>query len=113
MKIKQLATAFSLIALSAALTTVSGNVFAASHGGAMALAKGAPVKAADGVLVGARDMTLYTFDKDGDTAFRYAREKAVDVFCWTDSRFGYALSGNTGREDMLRLATLVYRQHDK
>jgi predicted lipoprotein with Yx(FWY)xxD motif len=66
MKIKQLATAFSLMALSFALTTVSGNVFAASHGGAMPMAKGAPVKTADGVLVGAKDMTLYTFDKDAD-----------------------------------------------
>ena len=45
----------------------------------------------------------------GDTGFRYARENEVDVFFWIDGRFGYALSGNTGREDMLRLATLVYR----
>lgn len=61
-------------------------------------------------------LTLYVrreAPKDGDTAFRYARENDVDVFYWTDNRFGYALSGNTGREDMLRLATLVYRQHDK
>lgn len=48
-----------------------------------------------------------------DTAFRYARENGIDVFYWTDDRFGYALSGNTGREDMLRLATLVYRQAQK
>jgi predicted lipoprotein with Yx(FWY)xxD motif len=47
MKIKQIATALSLIALSAT-----------------AWAAGAPVKAANGVLVGANDMTLYTFDKD-------------------------------------------------
>ncbi len=61
-------------------------------------------------------LTLYVrpaAPKQGDTAFRYARENDIDVFYWTDSRFGYALSGNTGREDMLRLATLVYRQHDK
>jgi anti-sigma factor RsiW len=47
----------------------------------------------------------------GATGFRYTRENDIDVFYWTDSRFGYALSGNTGREDMLRLATAVYRQH--
>ena len=61
-------------------------------------------------------LTLYVrreAPKQGDTAFRYAREKDIDVFYWTDSRFGYALSGDTGREDMLRLATVVYRQHDK
>ncbi len=61
-------------------------------------------------------LTLYVrpaAPKQADTAFRYARENGIDVFYWTDSRFGYALSGNTGREDMLRLATVVYRQHDK
>lgn len=61
-------------------------------------------------------LTLYIrpdAPKDGDTAFRYVREKGVDVFYWTDRQFGYALSGNTGREDMLRLATLVFGQHAK
>ncbi len=69
MKIKQRATAFFLIALSAALTAVSGNTFAASHGGAakgenMTMAKGVPAMAANGILVGANGMTLYTFDAD-------------------------------------------------
>lgn len=45
-----------------------------------------------------------------DSAFRYARENGIDVFYWVDRRFGYALSGNIGREDMLNLATLIYRQ---
>ncbi|MDP1983513.1 MAG: anti-sigma factor [Sulfuritalea sp.] len=61
-------------------------------------------------------LTLYVrpaAPKGADTGFRYARENAIDVFYWTDSRFGYALSGNTGREDMLRLATLVFQQHEK
>ncbi|MDP2823476.1 MAG: anti-sigma factor [Sulfuritalea sp.] len=61
-------------------------------------------------------LTLYVrpaAPKAADTSFRYARENGIDVFYWTDSRFGYALSGNTGREDMLRLATLVFRQHEK
>jgi anti-sigma factor RsiW len=61
-------------------------------------------------------LTLYVrpaAPRQGDTAFRYARENDVDVFYWTDSRFGYALSGNTGRDDMLRLATLVFKQHEK
>ena len=47
MKIRQVAAAFSLIALITA-----------------AWAADAPVKVADGVLVGANGMTLYTFDKD-------------------------------------------------
>ena len=61
-------------------------------------------------------LTLYlrpAAPKNGDTRFRYAHENGIDVFYWTDSRFGYALSGNTGREDMLRLATLVFQQHAK
>jgi len=48
MKAKSLVTAMSLIIL----------------GTGTALAAGAPVKAADGMLAGANGMTLYTFDKD-------------------------------------------------
>ncbi|MCF8178572.1 MAG: anti-sigma factor [Sulfuritalea sp.] len=61
-------------------------------------------------------LTLYVrpdAQHDGVTAFRHAREKNIDVFYWVDGDFGYALSGNTGREDMLRLATLVYQQQVK
>jgi predicted lipoprotein with Yx(FWY)xxD motif len=47
MKPHSLLTALSLLA-------ITGTVWAA----------GVPVKAANGVLVGANDMTLYTFDKD-------------------------------------------------
>lgn len=60
-------------------------------------------------------LTLYVrpaAPQAADTGFRYARENDIDVFYWVDGRFGYALSGNTGREDMLRLATLVYRQQE-
>jgi len=46
----------------------------------------------------------------GATAFRYAQEKGLDVFYWTDSRFGYALSGATGREAMLALGRQVHAQ---
>ncbi len=47
MKIRQVAAAFSLIALTTATWAAD-----------------APVKVADGALVGANGMTLYTFDKD-------------------------------------------------
>lgn len=46
----------------------------------------------------------------GETGFRYARENGIDVFYWIDGRFGYALAGDTGRESMLALAEMVYRQ---
>lgn len=58
-------------------------------------------------------LTLYVqpqATQAADASFRYANERGIDVFYWIDGRFGYALSGSTGREDMLRLATLVYRQ---
>ncbi len=61
-------------------------------------------------------LTLYVrpnAPNTGDTAFRHAREDGIDVFYWVDGHFGYALSGNTGREDMLRLATLVYQQQTR
>lgn len=45
----------------------------------------------------------------GDAGFRYARENGLDVFYWVEGRFGYALSGDLGREEMLQLATRVYR----
>ncbi len=63
----------------------------------------------------ARDrLTLYVQPDapatEGSSGFSYAREDGIDVFYWVDGPFGYALSGSTGRDDMLRLATLVYRQ---
>ena len=61
-------------------------------------------------------LTLYVrpnAPKTSDTGFRYANEGGIDVFYWIDGPFGYALSGNTGRDDMLRLATLVYRQNGR
>lgn len=60
-----------------------------------------------------RRLTLYVQPsamQAHDARFRHAREGGIDVFYWVDGRFGYALSGTTGRDDMLRLATLVYRQ---
>jgi len=44
------------------------------------------------------------------TAFRFTRENGVSVFYWIDGRLGYALSGETEREELLRVADAVYRQ---
>lgn len=58
-------------------------------------------------------LTLYVqpaAESPRDASFRHAREGDIDVFYWIDGRFGYALSGTTGRSDMLTLARLVYRQ---
>jgi anti-sigma factor RsiW len=58
-------------------------------------------------------LTLYVRSDAGEnkeTAFRYAQEGKVSVFYWLDGRFGYALSGEIGKEELLNVANAVYRQ---
>lgn len=58
-------------------------------------------------------LTLYvrTEAADGqETAFRFAREGSIGVFYWLDGSLGYALSGELPRNDLLKVATEVYRQ---
>jgi len=45
-----------------------------------------------------------------ETAFRYSQERGVSVFYWLDGRFGYALSGEIEKSELLRVANVVYRQ---
>ena len=61
---------------------------------------------------GAR-LTLYVSGQRGDshqTAFRFSQEDRVSVFYWIDGRYGYALSGEMGREQLLKIANSVYQQ---
>lgn len=58
-------------------------------------------------------LTLYVrrdAQESGETAFRYARENGIGVFYWLDGRFGYALSGEMEKPELLRVATAVYQQ---
>ncbi len=61
-----------------------------------------------------RRVTLYVRTEGLDhreTAFRYAREGNVRVFYWIDRKFGYALSSaDMERDELLKLANVVYRQ---
>lgn len=61
-----------------------------------------------------RRLTMYVraeASKNRETAFRYARENNVGVFYWIDRDCGYALaSADLSREELLRVATLVYKQ---
>jgi anti-sigma factor RsiW len=59
---------------------------------------------------GAR-LTLYvrTAEDNRETAFRYAQEGKVGVFYWVDGPFGYALSGELERAQLLAVAESVYR----
>lgn len=57
-------------------------------------------------------LTLYVRGEQADnreTAFRYAQEGKVGVFYWVDGPFGYALSGEIERSQLLRVAENVYR----
>lgn len=44
-----------------------------------------------------------------ETAFRFAREGGVNVLYWVEGRFGYALSSAAGRDELARVAAVVYR----
>jgi anti-sigma factor RsiW len=60
-----------------------------------------------------RRVTLYVrraVTANGLTAFRHATEQGVDVFYWIDGDFGYALSGQIGREAIRQLADAAYQQ---
>ena len=63
-----------------------------------------------------RRITLYVRAEargQRESAFRYARESNVGVFYWADRECGYALaSADMTREELLRIATLVYKQFE-
>jgi anti-sigma factor RsiW len=57
-------------------------------------------------------LTLYvTAQRDTrQTAFRFAQESGVSVFYWIEGRYGYALSGELPREQLLAIANTVYQE---
>lgn len=58
-------------------------------------------------------LTLYVSRQRGeprDTAFRFSQEDRVSVFYWVDGNFGYALSGEMKRDQLLQVADVVYKQ---
>ena len=58
-------------------------------------------------------LTLYMRRGSGsskETAFRFAEERGVSVFYWLDGKFGYALSGEIDKAELLRVAKVVYQQ---
>ena len=58
-------------------------------------------------------LTLYVSKQRGeprDTAFRFSQENQVSVFYWVDGNFGYALSGEMRRDQLLQVAEVVYKQ---
>lgn len=61
-----------------------------------------------------RRLTLYVATPPAgntETAFRYVKDGKVSVFYWVDRRLGYALSSaDVERDELLRLANVVYKQ---
>lgn len=58
-------------------------------------------------------ITLYVrtdSEQNRETAFRFAREGKVSVFYWIDGKFGYALSGELPRAELLQVANTIYNQ---
>lgn len=58
-------------------------------------------------------LTLYVSRQRGeprDTAFRFSQEERVSVFYWVDGNLGYALSGEVRRDQLLKVADVVYKQ---
>ena len=58
-----------------------------------------------------RRLTLYVrsdAQASHDTAFRFAAEQNISVFYWVDGQFGYALSAELERAELLKLAEVIY-----
>jgi anti-sigma factor RsiW len=49
-------------------------------------------------------------DKRQETAFRWAKQGNVTICYWLNGSIGYALAGELGRDDLLRVATVIYHQ---
>jgi anti-sigma factor RsiW len=62
------------------------------------------------LYLGAVDATTGSQAGRRETAFRYSAEGPVPSFYWVDQGFGYALSAAIPREELMKLAELVYRQ---
>lgn len=58
-------------------------------------------------------LTLYIKTDGGaahhETAFRFSQEGTVGVFYWIDRQLSYALSGEVGKPELLRVADAVYQ----
>lgn len=57
-------------------------------------------------------LTLYirSGESGEDTSFRFAAEGQAAAFYWVDQGFGYALTGEAGREALLPVARVIYEQ---
>ena len=58
-------------------------------------------------------LTLYVkADEAAQTAFEFAEEDSYSAFYWRDGGLGYAITGDIGRDTLLKVAQAVYHQLD-
>ena len=58
-------------------------------------------------------LTLYVRAGSGaQTAFRFAQEGTTATFSWIEEGFGFAVSAQAGRDELLPIAEAVYRAYD-
>jgi anti-sigma factor RsiW len=58
-------------------------------------------------------LTLYIrVSTSADTEFRFAQNGEIGAFSWVEDGLRFAMVGATGRDDLLALAEIVYRQLD-
>jgi len=76
--------------------------------GALAGAAASPAAAAAGLS--AANPAPQATEPSPTTAFQFTSEGPVPGFYWVDAGFGYALSGQLSRAQLLALATAVYSQ---
>jgi anti-sigma factor RsiW len=58
-------------------------------------------------------LTLYIktdSSAERETAFRYSQQGRVGVFYWIDRRLSYALSGEIEKQELLRVANVIYQK---
>ena len=60
-----------------------------------------------------RRLTLYVKtdpSSERETAFRYSQQGKVAVFYWLDRRLSYALSGEMQKDELLKVANVIYQR---
>jgi anti-sigma factor RsiW len=56
-----------------------------------------------------RRVTVYVRPHQGkETAFKFSGNRGISTFYWIDAPFAYALAGDIPRQDLLRLAHVIY-----
>ena len=50
-------------------------------------------------------------DASGRTEFKYRQEKGIGAFYWVEDGLAYAVTANTDRASLLKVAEIIYQQN--